>query len=408
MADYVPPEPTIPFEAKPDPSTPASPAPPPPQPLEPPPPNVEPPNELPPDLAEDERTRRPARSSMRSSHAASRTSTMTIPSIRSPFFLVTLFLGISAWIFGFVSQAIVTAQISNGPIGTLWLAFILQTILIVWVLGSIFFSSPQTFQRSFSTFAHLASMTTVLAAFGVDNNIFSQEPARKATAAGWLVTAIVDIIWVIYFTSVDGSVIRYALDQTWGPSGNVRASAAGIEEANGLQGFSGLSGKLPPLMPPAFKLKSARLRKTRPDSTDAPLGESKFVEGVGSENGNVPTGSVVTGTPGAEGDQRRSSAPKSLSVNPGASSAGGDLPFESRPVSSAPSGGPSARGSAGSRVKAEALYNYNGSDSDPHELTFVKGDKFEIVDRAGKWWEAINREGKLGIVPSNYVRVTEE
>jgi hypothetical protein len=37
-----------------------------------------------------------------------------------------------------------------------------------------------------------------------------------------------------------------------------------------------------------------------------------------------------------------------------------------------------------------------GSDSDPNELTFSKGDVFEVIDRSGKWWEAVNKEGKVG------------
>jgi len=104
-------------------------------------------------------------------------------------------------------------------------------------------------------------------------------------------------------------------------------------------------------------------------------------------------------------DNRRS-AGRSLSVNPGASSTG---VADSRPVSSVRSatggGGASNASAAGNRAKAQAMYNYKGSEGDPHELTFAKGEVFEVVDQTGKWWEVVNKEGEVGIVPSNYVRL---
>ena len=87
--------------------------------------------------------------------------------------------------------------------------------------------------------------------------------------------------------------------------------------------------------------------------------DSKFVEEAVGENRNenglpqLTPGSEM----GVEGDNRQSSALRSVSVNPGNSSVGGDLRTDSRPVSSAPSGGPSARGSAGSKAKARAMYS---------------------------------------------------
>jgi SHO1 osmosensor len=212
-------------------------------------------------------------------------------------------------------------------------------------------------------------MTTVLASIGINNNVFSKLPAQKATAAGWIIVAIVDIIWVIYFSSEEWSPIRVMLDSIGGVGhGNV----SGVtpeggdveqldEEGNPVKvvrrGFS-LKGKLPPITPPSFKLKSARLRKARPEST----GDPKIVDETAPENGGTP-GDLTNLSGFRDGSNRRSAAARSLSVNPGASSAGGDIPLESRPASSAPSGAggaptsTSGRGSVGSRVKATALYS---------------------------------------------------
>ncbi|KAF8349644.1 hypothetical protein F5887DRAFT_947387 [Amanita rubescens] len=400
MSDVAPPEPTYQTPAKVDSPTPVSP-------VLPPPPEPTPPDVTPQDAADLERSRRTDIPTVRLSHAGSRTSTMSIPSTRSPFFLVTLFLGVSSWIFGFISQAIVTAQVSNAFIGTLWLAFVLQTILIIWLISALL--SPQPFHSSSNTLAHLASMTTVLAAIGVNNNIYGSQPSQKATAAGWLVTAIVDILWVIYFSSPETSPIRYTLDRSWSSGGGRTPINIAVinEEGERAGGFGRLGGKLPPITPPSFRLRSARLRKARRDSAGMQPPDSKFVEEAVGENRNE-NGLPQLTEMGAEGDNRQSSALRSVSVNPGNSSVGGDLRTDSRPVSSAPSGGPSARGSAGSKAKARAMYSYKGSDTDPHELTFSKGDLFEVVDRSGKWWEAVNKDGKVGIVPSNYMRVVPE
>ncbi|KIL66856.1 hypothetical protein M378DRAFT_23183 [Amanita muscaria Koide BX008] len=337
------------------------------------------------------------------------------PSIQNPFFLVTLFLGVASWFIAFVSQAFVTARYDNSSIGTLWFAFILQSLLLGWIVASL--TSFSLTRSSANTIAHLASMTTVLASIGINNNVFSHIPAQQATAAGWIITAIVDIIWVIYFSSEEWSPIRVMLDSIGGVGhGNVSTAPTGggdveqvDEEGNPIKpvrrGFS-FKGKLPPITPPSFKLKSARLRKARPESTGEP---TKTADETAPENGGTP--GDLSGF--RDGDNRRSAAARSLSVNPGPSSAGGDIPEESRPVSSAPSGGgaptsTSGRGSVGSRVRAQALYTYTGNDEDPHELTFSKGDMFEIIDRSGKWWEAVNMDGKSGIVPSNYVRVMDK
>lgn len=56
--------------------------------------------------------------------------------------------------------------------------------------------------------------------------------------------------------------------------------------------------------------------------------------------------------------------------------------------------------------KCVALYPYTADQSDPKEISFVKGDVFEILDNSGKWWQA-RRDGseEVRIVPSNYMKV---
>jgi len=55
--------------------------------------------------------------------------------------------------------------------------------------------------------------------------------------------------------------------------------------------------------------------------------------------------------------------------------------------------------------RALALFPYTASPADPYELTFNKGEVLEILDKTGKWWEAIKSDGTKGIAPSNYLKL---
>ena len=54
-------------------------------------------------------------------------------------------------------------------------------------------------------------------------------------------------------------------------------------------------------------------------------------------------------------------------------------------------------------MQARALYDYVANPADSSELSFKKGDIFDIIDDSGKWWEAEAADGSTGIVPSSYL-----
>jgi SHO1 osmosensor len=53
------------------------------------------------------------------------------------------------------------------------------------------------------------SIAIVFAVIGVNNGIFSGRPVLDAMSAGWLILAMVDIIWVLYFTSEEDSLMLH-------------------------------------------------------------------------------------------------------------------------------------------------------------------------------------------------------
>jgi SHO1 osmosensor len=93
-------------------------------------------------------------------------------------------------------------SVSHAPVRILWFGFVIQTILTVLVflviLGSASYNAAYAYGTQISIFAALA---TAFAVLGVDQNIYSHHSAQQATGAGWLVVAIVDLTWIIFFTS---------------------------------------------------------------------------------------------------------------------------------------------------------------------------------------------------------------
>ena len=100
-----------------------------------------------------------------------------------------------------------TVRNGNATVRLLWFGIVIQFILLVEIF-EVVISGMFAYGVQISIFSGLA---TVFAVLGVDNNIYSSSPAQIAVGAGWLVTAIIDLLWIIYFTSPpDSHFIRLA------------------------------------------------------------------------------------------------------------------------------------------------------------------------------------------------------
>lgn len=91
----------------------------------------------------------------------------------------------------------------DGTVGVLWFAIFLQLALILGVLYTLASDSIAMHRFQVSTFGAIA---IVFAVIGVQQNIFTGVPSQDALAAGWLILAIVNILWVLYFTSEEDSL----------------------------------------------------------------------------------------------------------------------------------------------------------------------------------------------------------
>ena len=128
-----------------------------------------------------------------------------------------------AWFLAFISQCIVTAEgnvprrsiaeypesdqcfISGGrdAVGTLWFAIFLQLFLILGVLYTLATNSIAMNRFQISVFGAVAVVFSVQ---GVNAGIFVPVASLNAMGVGWLLLAVVDILWVLYFTSEEDSL----------------------------------------------------------------------------------------------------------------------------------------------------------------------------------------------------------
>jgi SHO1 osmosensor len=126
-----------------------------------------------------------------------------------------------AWFIAFISQCIATAQcqyssllfyacsyyfiplVHEQSVGVGWFGIFLQLFLTLGVLHTLASDSIAMHRFQISVFGAIA---IVMAVITVSNSIFTGRAALDAMAAGWLIIAIVDILWVIYFTSEEDSL----------------------------------------------------------------------------------------------------------------------------------------------------------------------------------------------------------
>ncbi|KAJ2928209.1 hypothetical protein H1R20_g8887, partial [Candolleomyces eurysporus] len=370
--------------------------------------------------------------------------------IQENFFLVvTLGLAAVFWFMALVSQAFVTAQQSNATIRTAWFALVLQLLLIIITTVLLLTTYLPPYHIQLST---LASIVIVFGAIAVDNNIFSPHTAaQSAVSAAWLVTVLIDLVWVLYFTSPPQSPL-VGIVQGLGPVNALEAKGFGGSAFAFGGRFGGPPGVEGPGAYSTHRQSRALSQHTGPPNVNVELGSigggnrhstaltnnrlsnipesgQGSMSGVGSgynRNTQATVGVVGAGA-GGPVDESRPRSGWSLGGLVGgrkdkekarADKESSDLGVGSRQETAqgVPVGPSSGAGSAvGSRpvsqrivARAEAMYNYHAASDDPGELPFKKGEMLDILDRSGKWWEARRADGRAGIVPSNYLRVVEQ
>ncbi|KAJ7192198.1 hypothetical protein GGX14DRAFT_506493 [Mycena pura] len=354
------------------------------------------------------------------------------------FFLVTTVLATFAWFLAFIFQAIATAQFSNGPIGVLWFAIFLQGFLNLGVILTIATDSIHPMRMQIAVFGGIA---TVFAVQGVEAGFFNplrSQPALDAMGVGYLLFAIVDILWVLYFTSEEGSLAMHLFNRLGtgrsspepdpesaagpapprpmrGQSLMTLGSTVGYVEKPNSRGVGGVDGR------------SASANSTGGGRKRSGSGGRKSLSSAKTDDLPAPPSAMKASPPpplplpasGGAGSPVSPPAVSSTSILrpvralPAAAkiSPGPPPPLNINPGSTAVSAfwdkeepSPDDDDEASLPLpRARALHAYNGAPDDPNELSFKKGEILEIEDQEGKWWQARKADGTIGIAPSNYL-----
>lgn len=302
------------------------------------------------------------------------------------------------------------STVGNATVGVMWFAIILQLALTFGVIFTLATNTRMMHRLQISVFGAVA---IVFAVTGIDRNVYSTEKSQQAMAAGWFVIAVVDILWVMYFASEEQSVMHRLVQL--GSSEAAPSAQYGLALEMGGPSSRPVSG-----YPPSSVVGSLAVPyESKVGSTMASPGH-----GNGSEAGGVKFGgSVGAGPATGEGAvaQRKSVGRGSggTLTAPGSRASGmSDLPppREGAVASSSArqsGGSPQATPPESKRQLAEALYTCwcywcwlfhthlilpldNANREDPTELTLVKGEILDIMDKSGKWWQARKADGTEG------------
>ncbi|KZO96332.1 hypothetical protein CALVIDRAFT_545500 [Calocera viscosa TUFC12733] len=322
------------------------------------------------------------------------------PIVTHYLFLFTFILAVIGWIVAFIGQAAATAQIGNGFVNVLWFAIFLQLLLIAGVLHTLATDTIGTHRLQISVFGAIA---IVFAVMGVNMGIFGPFRAQEAFGAGWLILAIVDILWVLYFTAEEDSYMYYVFQQmgSGGLSGPSRGSRRRTRTSNMGMGI-GSTGAGNGYASGGYS------------NADGGGGIGGGIGGPGSTTGGF-------GAPKSSFGDHRESKPVSVGVASNPASAPGGIAAAAAASERDPNGsignqsqtqplmsaGDAAQSAAGETYayRARALYAYTASPDDPNEISFVKGEVMDILDNTGKWWQARKQDGSTGIAPSNYLQL---
>jgi len=258
----------------------------------------------------------------------------------------------------------------------------------------------------------VSAFTAVALVFSVDGattGLFAHDNAQQAFGAGYLLLTVVNIIWLLYFTSEEDSLIFHIINKVGGGTGGLtppsrsRRRAQSIHTASAPVRQSSMMGN--------GTYGSGYGGGTVGNSGFGPIG-SGFEDGSKAEGGlaGPKAGSFVAG--GAAAAETRSTrsanapstagpqSPRTPLINSAgtANTSGGDPHTSGAALSS-------AADDSGYAYRARALYAYTASPDDPNEVSFTKGEILDIMDNNGKWWQARKSDGTAGIAPSNYLQI---
>ncbi|KIK67864.1 hypothetical protein GYMLUDRAFT_256684 [Collybiopsis luxurians FD-317 M1] len=300
-----------------------------------------------------------------------------------PFFLSTSLFAHASWVAALVSQAFAAANFGRDAVATLWLAIILQLLVNIGMLYALLSNSVNLLRLQITTFS---AMIVVLAALGIDNNLFSGHRPRDAIAAIWIILSVIDLLWILVLCSDNRNspVLRlFAEEARFRLSSDAHSL---IWDQDELQNHNLTHTPLPDDKQLAPKSRSTLVSN---NTASTPISDStaRPVSPVIQNVTNSPLSGLRPVMMDPHSNKSRLTVPVSIAT-------GGS--------SSAPSSNYSYS------QKAMALYDCTDvvTGSEEGELSFLKGETLQVSRTyEKKWWPARKANGEVGVVPSNYLRI---
>ncbi|GAA5885946.1 hypothetical protein JCM5296_007040 [Sporobolomyces johnsonii] len=310
------------------------------------------------------------------------------PVFSHPAFLITLLVAVAGWFTALIGQIVLESKYHAQPsskgsaVGVPWFGIFLQMFLNIGVFVALATDSVATSRFQLSIFLAVA---LVMAVIGVNSGIFTDTSYQLAIGAGWLLLAIVDILWLLYFTSEPDASFPYLFDAGASiPFSSSRSSIGGGGSNPARSRTGGSVTRAGSSLGMAHPGTAMSYQGAYPgDGVKSPGGPGSVTGGLAS----VSVADLGMGGQGLEDGPQRD-----VQQQQGPNGAAASL------MRSGEAGVPEY-----AVLKARALYSYSASPDDPNEISFAKGEIVDILDNSGKWWQARKLDGTKGIVPSNYL-----
>jgi len=273
--------------------------------------------------------------------------------IGDPFALATISIAALAWIISFFGSVFAHIQTRpNFPLFTWW-TVVFYFFAIVGIFVVIASDSSQTYHVAIVGYLGCG---LILATSSVNGLIYTNNGAREAAAAGFILLSMVTIVWIFYFGSAPSAVPRAYIDSF----SLSKESSTNRQTMNAGYGIG------------------------RPETSTSVQPPQMYTAQLNGLENPSPVG-------GMPSTMRNSTVPPAFP-----------------PAAPAAKVGPSGTGDeivppTEYPYRAKAIYSYEANPDDANEISFSKHEILEVSDVSGRWWQARKENGQTGIAPSNYL-----
>jgi SHO1 osmosensor len=277
-----------------------------------------------------------------------------------PFALATISIALLAWFITFITCIISKVQeTDDDPFPTFpWWGSVYSLLAIIGVFFVVASDSVHIYHVAMTGYL---SAGLVLVTSAVNSLIYSKHGSWEAGAAGYVLLAIVMVVWIFYFGSTPSSTPRAFIDSF------ALTKESSTMHRSTMNGYATGRPETSNSVQPPQMYTSAQLNGFENPSPVG--GASQMNANRGSAIPQQPFGSMTNQPP--------------KSASPGADT-------EVVPPTEYP-------------YRAKAIYSYEANPDDANEISFSKHEILEVSDVSGRWWQARKETGETGIAPSNYL-----